>query len=156
MTEPSGEARTLADQWRATRQRLLDVTEQLPESRISRVTERVGWTLRHELASLASVDHEVTHLLAAARDGAVRIDAVALRRLRGEAMHAAQELRLAPLRAHLAEAGERTARIIEDAGDHLPTALTLAEQEATTVVAHLRTQLERMHASVETIGKHLD
>jgi len=156
---PSGQAdiaRTLAEQWREVRKGLLEITEKLPESRVSRATERAGWTLRHELASLASIDQEVAHLLAAARSGAVTLDAVAIRRLRGEAMHAAQELRLAPLREHLADGGERAARAIEEAEAFLATSLSLAGKETTTVLEHVRAQLKRTSASIDVIGKHLD
>ena len=71
-------------------------------------------------------------------------------------MHAAQDLRLAALREHLADAGERAARAIEEAETLLATSLSLAGQEATTVAEHLRAQLERARSSVDVIGKHLD
>lgn len=147
----------LADQWREARRALLDIADRLPESRISRLTERAGWTLKHELAGLASLDHELGHLLRAARQhSAVTIEASALRRLRGEAMHAAQELRLSSLRDQLADVGEHTARLIEEAGDALAASVTLAGQEATPLRNHLHAGIERVRTSVQVIGRHLD
>src|SRR3546814_1647050 len=111
MTEDNGgqPGAVLAREWREPRQALLALVEKLPETRASRNTERPGWTLKHELAHLASLDEELRHFLDSARAGlrdhdGLHHEALGLRRVRGQAMHAAQEMRLARLREHLATA----------------------------------------------------
>jgi hypothetical protein len=93
------------------RARLINLLEDLPETRLSNTTPRLGWTLRHELSWLAAADEELRQRLelTAAAPG----DEPRWRRIRGEAMHAAQELRLAALTAHLETSGASLAVSIE-------------------------------------------
>ncbi len=133
----------LAEEWRALRTSILELAHTIPETRVSRVTERAGWTMKHELAHLAALDAEVIHLVrTAGQQAADRLDPVALRRLRGQAMHQALEMRLTPLREHLAEAGERAARALEEAAVAVADAVELDR---------IRERLERARAGEETL-----
>ncbi len=89
------------------RRRLIELLEGLPETRLSSDRPRIGWTLRHDLAWLAAADAELARLLEIPRG--TEQPASYWRRVRGEAMHVAQELRLHLLRDHLTESGERAA-----------------------------------------------
>ena len=135
---------------------LLGLAEQLPETRLGKATERAGWTVRHELAHLAVLDHDITHVFERAAATATEAfdearDAIVLRRMRGQAMFAAQELRLTPLRAHLAEAGERAATAIEAQAGLLGRPVRLAGREAATVAEHLDHVLARARESVAAL-----
>ncbi len=150
----------LAQQWREVRTAAIEVASTLPETRAYRNMERAGWTFKHELSHFAALDAEVTHLLDATRRGLTEgLDATSLRRRRGEAMHAALSMRLLPLREHLAEAGEETARAIEEAGDALSAALTgaLADAggEARDVAGHIRSRLAQAEAGVQALRSAL-
>lgn len=150
------DASALAEEWRETRRTLLEFVEQLPETRAYRATDRAGWTLKHELSHLISMDAEVVHLLGAAKQGIVdHVDAAALRRRRGEAMHAAQALRLTPLRERLSLAGEEAARAIEDATDALSTPLTIAGHEARTASDYVQAQIARARQGVQALQQAL-
>lgn len=135
---------------------LLGLAEQLPETRLGKATERAGWTVRHELAHLAVLDRDITHVFERAAATATEAfdearDAIVLRRMRGQAMFAAQELRLTPLRAHLAEAGERAATAIEAQAGLLGRPVRLAGREAATVAEHLDHALARARESVAAL-----
>ena len=135
---------------------LLGLAEQLPETRLGKATERAGWTVRHELAHLAVLDRDITHVFERAAATATEAfdearDAIVLRRMRGQAMFAAQELRLTPLRAHLAEAGERAATAIEAQAGLLGRPVRLAGREAATVAEHLDNALTRARESVAAL-----
>ncbi|MCK9486125.1 MAG: hypothetical protein M0R73_05395 [Dehalococcoidia bacterium] len=145
-----GDASSLAREWREVRVFALEVAATIPETRIYRGTERAGWTLKHELSHLAALDAEVLHLLRLPTPGAGRPDAVAVRRLRGQAMHRAQDMRLAALRAHLGEMGEETACAIEAAGDVLSQALG-ATGDAGTLGEHVRQRLAAARAGLEGV-----
>ena len=149
MSDGTDAAAILAREWREARAAVLELAATIPETRVYRGMERAGWTLKHELAHLAALDAEVRHLLAASSDdlqGA--LDPVRLRRLRGEAMHHAQGLRLAPLREHLAGAGEETARAIEALGD----AAEAAQEAALDLV---RARLGRAREGVQALRSAL-
>lgn len=145
----------LAQQWREARTAVLELVAKLPETRVSRSTDRPGWTLKHELAHLLSLDEELRHFVESARAGLSDHHAVGLRRVRGQAMHTAQEMRFGPLREYLAVAGEATAAAIEEAGEALGESVRLAEAEGASVADIVRSRLARARESVEMFQKHL-
>jgi len=156
MSDDETRAAALAREWREIRGVLLGLAEQLPETRLGKATERAGWTVRHELAHLAVLDRDITHVFERAAATATEAfdearDAIVLRRMRGQAMFAAQELRLTPLRAHLAEAGERAASAIEAQAGLLGRPVRLAGREASTVAEHLDHALARARESVAAL-----
>jgi hypothetical protein len=106
--------------FRAARHTLIELLEALPETRLSTATPRDGWTLRHELAWLAAADLELTTRIQLAT--APPAAEPHWRRLRGEAMHLAQEMRLHALRDHLAETGDQAATTLEAHPDTTSTA----------------------------------
>lgn len=97
--------------FRVARQALIELLEALPETRLSTSTPRHGWTLRHELAWLAAADLELSTRIQLAAGHAT--EEPHWRRLRGEAMHLAQEMRLHALRDHLSQTGEQAAATLE-------------------------------------------
>lgn len=150
------DASALAAEWRETRHALLEVVGQIPETRAYRPTDRPGWTLKHELSHLISLDAEIVYLLGAAKQGVVEhVDATALRRRRGQVMHSAQELRLTPLCERLTAAGEEAARAIEGATDALSAPLTVAGHEARTASDYVQAQIARARQGAETLRKAL-
>ena len=156
MSDDETRAAALAREWREVRGVLLGLAEQLPETRLGKATERAGWTVRHELAHLAVLDRDITHVFERAAATATEAfdearDAIVLRRMRGQAMFAAQELRLTPLRAHFAEAGERAATAIEAQAGLLGRPVRLAGREAATVAEHLDHALARARESVAAL-----
>jgi uncharacterized damage-inducible protein DinB len=156
MSDDETRAAALAREWREVRGVLLGLAEQLPETRLGKATERAGWTVRHELAHLAVLDRDITHVFERAAATATEAfdearDAIVLRRMRGQTMFAAQELRLTPLRAHLAEAGERAAHAIEAQAGLLGHPVRLAGREASTVAEHLDHALARARESVAAL-----
>ncbi len=111
---PTGADRTAlpdAATFRANRSALIELLESLPETRLSTATPRHGWTLRHELAWLAAADLELMTRIQLASGQAT--EEPQWRRLRGEAMHLAQEMRLHALRDHLGQTGEQAAKTLE-------------------------------------------
>ncbi|MBM4410990.1 MAG: hypothetical protein FJ037_06675 [Chloroflexi bacterium] len=156
MSDEQTRAAALAREWRELRGTLLGLTEQLPETGLGRATERAGWTIRHELAYLAVLDRDVAHVFERAASGAAEAidearEAIALRRMRGQAMFAAQELRLAAMRQYLANAGERAAATIEGQAGLLNHPVRVVGREATTVVGHLEHALARAREGVATL-----
>ena len=154
-TEGNTVGSALAREWREAREALLELAAKLPETRAYRNTDRPGWTLKHELAHLASLDEELRHFPESARSGLADHNGPGLRRVRGRAMHAAQEMRLARLREHLAAAGEATASAIEEAGDALGASVKVAEAEAASVATIVRQRLDRARESVTLFREHL-
>ncbi len=145
----------LAREWREARETLLELAAKLPETRANRNTDRAGWTLKHELAHLASLDDELRHFLESARSGLGTHHHDGLRRVRGRAMHAAQEMRLARLREHLAVVGEATAHAIEEAGDALGQTVQIAEAEGASVAEVVRQRIARARESLTLFREHL-
>jgi uncharacterized damage-inducible protein DinB len=145
----------LAREWREARQAALELVAKLPETRAYRATDRAGWTLKHELSHLASLDAEIAHILASARQGVAQHLGPAVRRQRGEAMHRAQEMRLGALKEHLESAGEATADAIEDAAEALGHSLHVAEAEVRSVAELIRERVERAKESVGLFRQHL-
>ena len=100
----------LSNVWLSTRRETLAVLEEVAETKLSRTaTERPGWTLRHSVTFLAALDAEVLHLAAGEE-----LSAWDLRRLRGEAMFAAQYLRMRDLLPHLADTAQRVEDFMAD------------------------------------------
>ncbi len=149
------DGRTLAREWREAREALLELAAKLPETRAYRNTDRAGWTLKHELSHVAGLDEELRHLVESARAGLSDHQLPGLRRRRGQAMHAAQEMRLARLREHLAVAGEATAAALEEAGDALASSVRIAEAEGASVAQLVRLRLERARESIALFQRHL-
>jgi hypothetical protein len=119
-----------SDEGAALRARLISLLEDLPETRLSKTTPRLGWTLRHELSWLAAADEELRQrleLTAAASEDEPR-----WRRIRGEAMHEAQELRLAALTAHLEASGTSLGTSLERHAARLNEPAVSEAQEALT------------------------
>ena len=139
-------AATPAARLGALRTELVTLLEELPETRLSKPTPRHGWTLRHELSWLAAADEELRQRLELATGGAA--DEPHWRRVRGEAMHAAQELRLAALREHLEESGSRLLASLEAHSERLEEsairdAIETHVGHGETAIATLRTVLGR-------------
>lgn len=134
------------ERFQASRKELLALLDELPETRLSKPTTRQGWTLRHELSWLAAADEELLQRLEIAFGSAS--DEPHWRRVRGQAMHAAQELRLAALREHLGSSGERASASLRT---HEPRLHEVAirgnvedhESHTQTALAALRTALGR-------------
>ena len=100
----------LSNVWLSTRRETLAVLEEVAETKLSRTaTERPGWTLRHSVTFLAALDAEVLQLAAGEE-----LSAWDLRRLRGEAMFAAQYLRMRDLLPHLADTAQRVEDFMAD------------------------------------------
>lgn len=134
-------ASSLADQVSAQRATLVELLEGLPETRLSKSTPRQGWTLRHELSWLAASDEELLQRLDPV-PGATS-DEARWRRVRGQAMHTAQELRLAALREHLDASGARVSASLETHASRLEeravrAAVELHLEHASAALASLR------------------
>jgi hypothetical protein len=132
-----------ATAFRASRHALIQLLEALPETRLSSATLRHGWTLRHELAWLAAADVELTTSIQLSTT-----DEPHWRRVRGEAMHLAQEMRLADLCAHLAQTGAQAASTLEAHSDApnapaVRTALTDHTRATISTTAALKKILSR-------------
>jgi hypothetical protein len=122
-----------ATAFRTARHTLIELLEVLPETRLSTATPRHGWTLRHELAWLAAADLELTTRIQLATTPPA--DEPHWRRLRGEAMHLAQEMRLHQLRDHLAETGKQAAATLKahpDSPDAVAVRTALADHTRAT------------------------
>ncbi len=143
----------LADALREARRAVVEAAERLPESRMYGATGRAGWTVKHELSQLAARDAELLHLLGAAPAGGTAA-ASALRRVRGSAMHTAHLLRLEPLRAHLADLGERTAGAVEAAADRLAAPLPASDALGGTLADLVAAQVERARSALEAMHRH--
>jgi hypothetical protein len=130
----------LVEELRWTRQALLGALDSLSETRIYRATERAGWTIKHELATVAADDSVLVHALEELSRRPA-LESVDVRRLRGETMLAAKDLRLSALRDriesgvhHLVEAVERhehaLARPVSFAGRPVAAAAALIAEHA--------------------------
>ncbi|MPZ99610.1 MAG: hypothetical protein GEU80_09805 [Dehalococcoidia bacterium] len=142
------------------RRELAALLADLPETRLYRATEREGWTLKHHLSALAASDAELVHLidhLRAALALGTRPAPLHLRRFRGQAMLAAQELRLAPLREHLDASAQRTAEALQTAADLLDAPLTIESRDARCladcVADHEAHALEALRVVREVLGR---
>ncbi len=146
----------LAAQLRELRAALLGAIESLPETRLYRKTDREGWTLKHELSWLAAADEELEHVLERLREaeGALTLQ---LRRFRGERMWEAQELRLAPLREHLAATGHRAAAAVEEHAHHVvDRPLGIAGRELATAADYLSAHLAVAREGLERVRQAME
>ena len=119
-----------------------------------RGTERPGWTLKHELASATAHDRE---LLQAVAEVARRPEPIALdlRRLRAEAMHRSQQLRLRLLIEEIERAGAAVAAALFEHQPALDRALELAHCESASLGALAHAQVTRLQIAAETVRQHL-
>jgi hypothetical protein len=146
----------LAVQLHALRRELLELIEELPETRLYRATDRLGWTIKHELSFLAAADEELEHVLERVREGQASAE-LQLRRFRGERMWLAQELRLAPLREHLAATGERAIAAVEAHAHEVTDApLAIAGRELASAREYLEEHLEAARRALHRIGEAMD
>jgi len=87
-----------------TRINLIQLLGQLPETRLSSRTKRDGWTLRHQLSWIFALDLELnTRLSIASGETSNQQN---WRRMRGEAMHKVQPLRLSEITTNLESTGK--------------------------------------------------
>ena len=114
--------RSLAVELAEARAALIEALRALPESRAYRASERVGWTLKHELSALGAADAELTHVIEELRR---RSDTVTLelRRRRAETMHGLQSMRLTPLIERLEQDGARAIEALAEHGHELARAV---------------------------------
>jgi hypothetical protein len=146
----------LAEQLRSLRTALLDLIEELPETRLYRATDRLGWTIKHELSSLAAADEELEHVLERLREGPAHAE-LQLRRFRGERMWVAQELRLTPLREHLAATGERALAAVEAHAQELADEpLSIAGRELASARDYLEAHLAAAQRALRRIGEAME
>src|SRR6185436_208106 len=114
-----------AQRLRELRAALLELLAELPETRLGRQLPRDGWTLRHDLSALVGTDVELPVVLDALRAAAGETASPPLRRVRGEAMHHAQLMRLSALRDTLAAGLEPAAAALAAADELLARPLQL-------------------------------
>lgn len=107
----------LIEQLKSLRTELLTLLEKLPETRLTRPTTRQGWTLRHEICWLAAADEELRQRLELVA-GTIT-EEPQWRRVRGVAMHEAQELRLAALCEYLDSSGRSLNASLKTHFEHL-------------------------------------
>lgn len=80
-----------------------------------------------------------------------------LRRFRGERMWVAQELRLTPLREHLAATGERALAAVEAHAHELAEQpLSIAGRELETARDYLEAHLETARRALRRIGEAME
>ena len=113
--------------------------------------ERPGWTVQHEAAHHAADDAVLAALLEAAAQGIEAWGAPQARRVRGEAMHAVQRLRLAPLRAALEASAEHALLALDTHATLLDRPFALGAAPAASIEALLRAQGERTRAGLEAL-----
>ena len=148
-------ARDLAAERTEVRAGLIEALDGVSELWLGRMLRgplaREGWTVQHEAAHHVADDAALVALLAHAARGVEAWTAAEVRRLRGEAMHTVQRHRLTPLRAHLAESGERAAEALRTHAAHLHRPFTMGDLAAQPVTALLRAQAERARAGVQAV-----
>ena len=148
-------ARDLAADWAEVRAGLVEVLDGIPESWLARMLgaplARDGWTLQHEAAHHAADDAILVALLEHAARGVEVWSAVEARRRRGEAMHAVQRARLGPLRAHLADSGERAVDALRAHAAHLDQPFALGAAPPDAIASLLRAQAERARAGLDAV-----
>lgn len=151
---PDFDVRGLRDQASVARAALLGHARSLSESRAYGKTDRPGWTLKHELASVVAADGELLHLLGELRRGRALHAGLDLRRRFAQAMHAVQELRLSRIVERLEEGGAAFARQIDGHGELLARPLTLAGSEARSLGELAHEHVERVREAVRTFEQH--
>ncbi len=101
---PDFDVRKLLDDAGVARSALLEQARSVSESRVLGRTDRPGWTLKHELASIVAADGELAHVFGELARGRALHDGLDLRRRFAQAMHTVQELRLSGIVERLEEA----------------------------------------------------
>ena len=147
-------AHALADQLRTTREALIDLARDLRETQMHHRTERAGWTMKHELASLVTHDAELLHVIEELRrrpGGAQERLTLDLRRRRGETMLHLQQLRLRPLLEHVEQEGARVVAALREHGAVLSRPLHLMQQEASSAADLAHAHHERAMRAVGTL-----
>ncbi len=97
-------------EWAQLREKVAQALGEFPETRLSRpVQDKDGWTVRHSLTYLASLDAQVKAI-----NTISDLSTFELRRLRGEAMFEAQYLRLRDLTPFLVESAEKALSSFSD------------------------------------------
>ena len=160
LVSPRGDLdhRSLARELAEARAALIEALRTLPESRAYRASERVGWTLKHELSALGAADAELVHVLEELRrrSGTVTLE---LRRRRAETMHALQSMRLSPLTERLEHDGARAIEALAEHGHELARAVHIerptpdAEPSPASSLAHA--YRDRVHRAIAAINEAL-
>ncbi len=112
---------------------------------------RDGWTVQHEAAHHAADDALLVAMLEHAARGIEGWSAAEARRLRGEAMHVVQRVRLTPLREHLTASGERAAEGLRAHAAHLDRPFVVGDTAPRAIVEVVREQAERARAGVDAV-----
>ena len=129
-------------EWAQLREKVVEVLGELPETRLSRpVPEKDGWTVRHSLTYLASLDVQVKSIISISA-----LSAFESRRLRGEAMFEAQYLRLRDLTPFLAESAETA---LSSLSEGEATEFLEQADEATRLLSEARDILITIEESAE-------
>jgi hypothetical protein len=104
---------------------LIQLLGQLPETRLSARTNRDGWTLRHQLSWIFALDLELNTRLSIA--SGENNNQQNWRRVRGEAMHKVQPLRLSEITTNLESTGKLVIDSMNTNSQYLtePTTLNL-------------------------------
>ncbi|MSP21566.1 MAG: hypothetical protein EXR66_00825 [Dehalococcoidia bacterium] len=150
--------RTLAQELAEERAAFIEALRTLPESRAYRASERVGWTLKHELSALGAADTELLHVLdeLRRRSGTLTLE---LRRRRAETMHSLQSLRLTPLIERLTQDGARALEALAEHGHELARMVHIERPAANaapapaTSLAHA--YRERIHRAIAAVNEAL-
>ncbi|MBG93009.1 MAG: hypothetical protein CL792_03415 [Chloroflexi bacterium] len=106
-----------------TRINLIQLLEKLPETRLSSRTKRDGWTLRHQLSWIFALDSELNARLSIA-SGKMSIQQN-WRRIRGEAMHKIQPLRLSEITTNLESSGKSIFDLMNDNEQYLSESMVV-------------------------------
>tara|TARA_A100001037_G_C14796125_1_gene476844 strand:- start:112 stop:573 length:462 start_codon:yes stop_codon:yes gene_type:complete len=106
-----------------TRINLIQLLEKLPETRLSSRTKRDGWTLRHQLSWIFALDSELNARLSIA-SGKMSIQQN-WRRIRGEAMHKIQPLRLSEITTNLESSGKSVFDLMNDNEQYLSESMVV-------------------------------
>lgn len=145
-------AETLARDLSEVRAGLIEALDGVSELWLQRMLRgdlaRDGWTVQHEAAHHAADDAFLVAMLEHAARGIELSSTGEVRRLRGEAMHVVQRVRLAPLRAHLAASGERAVEALLTHATHLDRPFALGDAESRAVADVLRAQAARAREGV--------
>ncbi len=154
MPPPDPDVRQLLDLAGAARSALLQHARAVSESRVFGRTDRPGWTLKHELASVAAADHELLHVFAELARGRALPEGFDLRRRFAEAMHVVQELRLSRIVERLEDGGTALAGQLDGHSELLERPLKLAGREARSLGELAHAHVERLRAAVATFDAH--
>lgn len=159
-TDPDAHRSALVRDLVEVRAGLIEALSEMSESWLMRLTNevtdvpgRLGWTVQHEAAHHFADDVVLMRLLEQAAAGVEVWTRVEARRLRGEAMHVTQRMRLAELRDHLVASGERAVTAIEAGAPHLYRPFAIGEAAPTPILEVLRAQSTRARSGVVGIRR---